>query len=605
MSQLQKNKENGKKQEQFCGGNYLLIPLLIVIGILPLIMRAYVYDTGLNQYAWYLSLTDQIDIFLRNKAIVLCIIALVMAVILIILLVKNHRLLAGAYWVIPLVTYGVLTLLSTLFSLEKEYGFKGTFGQFESVWVILSYCVLTLYAYIVIRSDNDLLVVRKALFFVLVVLGIIGLLQMSGHDFFATDVGRDLITPDKYGDLKENLTFKFAGSKSHQVYLTFYNPNYVGVFGALVLPITVMLAVAAKNIKKKAAWSILTLVTFISVLGCGSKTFLLSLFVSALAALIFCRKIIRKHYKAAIGGILICVICGGIYFGAIGLNVFTYVKNALTLRPNNYEFQDLEIYEDHAEITYKGNKLNMQVALSEDGESTVLKFADEAGNTLQGGLDKKKKIVIEDERFEGLTFEVKRAQEPLKAGVTITNGNHAYTVAMNENGYYFFNNLGKVDVIGKPETAVFTDYCSFASGRGYIWSRTIPLLKDSILLGTGADSYTVVFPQNDYIGRSNAGYASQILTKPHNLYLQIGVQHGVLALICFLAVCVMYLLQSFRLYLKADLSDGRNLFGIGIMMGILGYLFAGLSNDSCVALAPLFWVMIGIGFAVNRRIVND
>ena len=36
------------------------------------------------------------------------------------------------------------------------------------------------------------------------------------------------------------------------------------------------------------------------------------------------------------------------------------------------------------------------------------------------------------------------------------------------------------------------------------------------------------------------------------------------------------------------------------MLGVIGYLIAGISNDSCVTIAPIFWVLLGIGFAVNR-----
>ena len=36
------------------------------------------------------------------------------------------------------------------------------------------------------------------------------------------------------------------------------------------------------------------------------------------------------------------------------------------------------------------------------------------------------------------------------------------------------------------------------------------------------------------------------------------------------------------------------------MLGVLGYLIAGISNDSCVAIAPLFWALLGIGFSVNQ-----
>ncbi len=40
---------------------------------------------------------------------------------------------------------------------------------------------------------------------------------------------------------------------------------------------------------------------------------------------------------------------------------------------------------------------------------------------------------------------------------------------------------------------VLPGYEKFASGRGFIWSRSIPLLKDSVFIGYGADTYPLIF----------------------------------------------------------------------------------------------------------------
>ena len=39
------------------------------------------------------------------------------------------------------------------------------------------------------------------------------------------------------------------------------------------------------------------------------------------------------------------------------------------------------------------------------------------------------------------------------------------------------------------------------SGRGYIWSRSIPLIKQAGFMGLGADTYPEYFPQNDFKGK--------------------------------------------------------------------------------------------------------
>ena len=42
----------------------------------------------------------------------------------------------------------------------------------------------------------------------------------------------------------------------------------------------------------------------------------------------------------------------------------------------------------------------------------------------------------------------------------------------------------------------------------------------------------------------------------------------------------------------------------GICLGIVGYLLMGLLNDSVVAVAPLFWGMLGVGIALNRDCIK-
>ena len=95
-----------------------------------------------------------------------------------------------------------------------------------------------------------------------------------------------------------------------------------------------------------------------------------------------------------------------------------------------------------------------------------------------------------------------------------------------------------------------------------------------------------------------------IFTKPHNLYLQIGVQTGVISLIAYLCFNLIYLIDSIRLYWKRESSTFMDWVGMGIMLSITGYLISGLVNDSTVTMAPVYWCLMGIGLAVNRINAN-
>lgn len=142
------------------------------------------------------------------------------------------------------------------------------------------------------------------------------------------------------------------------------------------------------------------------------------------------------------------------------------------------------------------------------------------------------------------------------------------------------------------------------SSRGYIWSRTLPLLKNCLITGYGPDTYAYIFPQNDYLAKyysyQDFGEGFYItVDKPHNLYLQIFFSNGLIALIAFLAIVIFYLVDCFRLYALRKEYRSEQIMGAAVMLGIVGYLAAGLFNDSVVHVAPVFWILLGTGAALN------
>ncbi len=170
------------------------------------------------------------------------------------------------------------------------------------------------------------------------------------------------------------------------------------------------------------------------------------------------------------------------------------------------------------------------------------------------------------------------------------------------NGYYFYSPYGKFTKIETAKTAIFTNYSKLASGRGYLWARTIPLLKDYLILGSGPDTFTVVFPQKDYVAASKMGYDKLTVTKPHDLYLQIGTQTGVLSLIAVLVFNAIYLWECLCLYWKRRANDFLQYMGMAIMIAVIGYLISGIINDSTITVAPIYWCLMGIGLAINHLV---
>lgn len=180
-----------------------------------------------------------------------------------------------------------------------------------------------------------------------------------------------------------------------------------------------------------------------------------------------------------------------------------------------------------------------------------------------------------------------------------------WTIVRIGNEYRVYNAFQKVDQLQEIPAVGFADCQHFGDKRGYIWSRTIPLLKDFIVTGSGPSTFTMIFPNNDYIGKTNMNYDGVTVTKPHNMYLQIWTQTGLLSLIAFLLLFAWYFVKGLRLYWNRQLVTVPEKMGMAFMTALFGYMVTGIANDSTVAVAPVFWGMLGLGMAVNRMVVKE
>jgi hypothetical protein len=52
-------------------------------------------------------------------------------------------------------------------------------------------------------------------------------------------------------------------------------------------------------------------------------------------------------------------------------------------------------------------------------------------------------------------------------------------------------------------------------------------------------------------------------------------------------------------YFKNNFNNYYSIVGVAILSGTLGYMISGITNDSSITVAPVFWVLIGLGLATN------
>ena len=127
------------------------------------------------------------------------------------------------------------------------------------------------------------------------------------------------------------------------------------------------------------------------------------------------------------------------------------------------------------------------------------------------------------------------------------------------------------------------------SYRVYIWMGTLAMLKDYWLcgIGVGTDAFNMIYPYYSY--------SSIVAPHSHNLYLQIIAENGILGILAFLGIVVVFYktVISSILQTKDRLVNG---FVIGLAAGLFGYLAQGMFDNVWYnyRVFLLFFVILGL-----------
>lgn len=577
-----------------------LVPLFLWIVIIPLIVKVKFFENPLSNYPWYNSDEYLADFFLYYRAIAIIVIGLLMLLFMGWTLIQSKENTMyradGVKIFIPITMYLALAILSSLFS---EYGYFCTHGmpdQFETIWCLIAY-VISLFYFFVVVSRYD--AVKSVVLFSFIGTAIVGSICML--QLFKIDIYRLIYAKDGYSFNFENGT----------VYGPFYNINYVGSYALLFIPLFVSIAIGYKDIKVKILSAIIAVMLLMSMIGAVSSTSEISALAILLFAVLFLLiKNAKKRKKLWIPTISILIV--GISFCIVLFpKVVSYVQASDTEKT---DLENIFTNDKDVELHYKGQKLF--ISMEQKGDSVFYYLFDQNEHQIELIPESTSEgytyYNIADERFsEIILTPVLMQQDSQLYGVMITidGKNWTFSNQLTDDGtYYYYNDIGKL--VKLTRDTVSDDFeplihvSSLANGRGYIWNKTMTLLKDYIILGSGADTFTMVFPNGDFVDKYNNGYDNLILSKPHNLYLQIAVQTGLLSLICFLIFYGWYFVSSLRLYYKTKFDSILPVLGFAIMLGTLGYMIAGIANDSTVTVAPLYWALLGTGIGINQKVKN-
>ena len=213
----------------------------------------------------------------------------------------------------------------------------------------------------------------------------------------------------------------------------------------------------------------------------------------------------------------------------------------------------------------------------------------------------KNRILFLDEEYSDYIFIL----EDLKTANIMTFKHHNVKINffVYKNGFGFINPRGYVVEIEDAKHIDFQGYEMWGGGRGYKWSRSLPLLTESWLIGFGADTYAMHFPQNDYVAKLRYfGKMNIVIDTPHNMFLHTAINTGMISVLSKFLIIALYAYSSIKLLRKSNMFSDIEKIAVAIFCAIVAYLISGITTDSLISVAPVFWILLGTGIAVNSSI---
>ncbi|RQN10608.1 O-antigen ligase domain-containing protein [Clostridium butyricum] len=604
--------ENLKK---FCKEKSItfFFPIALVLTIVPLIVRMRISEPDEDTLKLYGSSANS-DLFTQNKEICLIFLSAIILIIAITCFKKFYEKkdkLINIMIICSLIFLG-FTFLSTLFSKYKHVAFWGIYDRSEGFITVACYILLFIYSIYTFKKTEEFKFILIPILILVYINGFLGLFQFFGSDLIKTSLGGLIAIPSSYNIDPSKLSLAY---ESGTIYGTLYHYNYVGSFTSLVLPILFGACVIEDDIFLKLLSMGGSLVGLWLLFGSTSRAGIIGFGAIIVFACIFFGKLLLKKKKA----LLITLACLGVF--AVGLNFATsgkifrripsLVSDGLSLFKSNTDFD----YRDHIpvkNIEHIDNNIVLTLptdTLTISFENNDYVFRNSKNEVVDYKSEFNSKIkaydyTTTDANFSNISFRSGKIKSKTKNDglMLILNGSSEFMfITRDDNSMHLIDpkTLEEID-LEFPETIGFNGKEKLASARGYIWSRSIPLLKDTLILGSGPDTFSFDFPQHDMLGKLYAyGTTNMIISKAHNLFLQIGLNNGVVALIAFVILIMVYIVDSFKLYALKNKYDEKQILGSILALSVIGYLFTGLFNDSVICVAPIFWIILGVGAAVN------
>lgn len=579
---------------------YLIYPIFLILLIVPLIVHMKMVPISASAYPFWKGESSDPDFFSYYKMVWFLIFTFFAILALVIKIYGEKYKIKRTYMYIPMGVYALFIIVSSVLSKSQDVVYRGFPNRYEGMFVLLAYMVILFIVINLLENDKQLKLLMGGILISGTIMGIIGAFQYLNMDFFQTEFGKKLMLPFSEWSTAGNLRFQLG---PRAVYGTLYHTNYVGSFMAMLLPLCLAFTILIKDRTQKILFGALAGIMFLNLMASHSRAGISGSIFAIGILIILGRKILIRNWKYTIGlaVVLILVALGAnaVTKGDITSKIGTLTNDSAPSPTATVGIKNITVNKNLIKISDANGVLNInwinnQIAITDENNVKVAFNYNDKLKTVSFAQPKYLPYLLNlGNLSSNQILELQRAT--LKINFKITTS-----------GFKLYSSSGQVFDIKPVAKWGFEGYENLGSARGYIWSRSLPLLKNTILAGFGPDTFAIHFPQYDYMGKLLAyGDMTIIVDKPHNIYLQTGLNTGIISLLALLGLFIMYFISGLRIYWKRSFDNLFEICGLGIFTAVVGYLIAGLFNDSTISVSPVFWVLMGIGISINLKLSKE
>jgi len=577
-----------------------ILPIIIMIAIVPLIVRGKLVVLDTMRYLFWTGEHIQFDAFTYWKAAFI-IVTFAISLLIYVISMKRKKITYNLEkrYAIPLLIIMITLVLSSVFAIDKTTAILGFPGMTQGFFVLLAYIFTVMYVSTMVGTERSVEIILKSFAILIIIEGILGAGQYFGHDFFRTELGQNIITPNNI-TLTEGISFAF-GPKT--IYATMFNTNFVGSFAVMAIPVMFAMIASSKKWIDKIIYMIALVSALFISFGCNSRAGYVGLIAGTVFTIILMRKYIVKKWKISILVIVLAIFSlfalnkisdGHLLQRIQTLNIFSDEVTDRFGYKDAFYLEDLSV--DGTDLTIKSNQETIVIKY----DKALLNMFDENGTPLE--------VAKGSAGYYDIMIAGKKSNFSIKpnndyAGYDLKTVEGSVVKFMITDTIKKITNTGNLLPVKKYDYVEFLDERGrMASNRGYIWSRAIPIISNHILYGVGPDNFIYAFPQGDVLGRINntPGNMNMIVDKPHNMYIQMAINTGLISLLAFLALILIYMASVIKSMWKSNFDYAMDKVNVAILIAIVGYLAAAMFNDQINSVAPIFYVLLGLGIAVNR-----